>query len=171
MGFSLEGISPKQNTDKPEILKNKFWDLDDSQHDDYFTAQDEYEHQNPGRYFRVNVWGWRPIWGFVCNVCDEILTEKDCEYGHYNGGHKISKTKAVKIAKKIKKLDKDNIIKGYETLTNEKVNAAREYNERWEVAIEQDSRLRDWTASYPFSRDLILKFANFCEQSGGFTIC
>ena len=171
MGFDLYGVNPKQNTNTPEILKNKFEELDKNKHDDYFIAQDEYEHQNPGIYFRANVWGWRPIWEFICNVCDEILTEKDIQSGQFNDGHKISKTKAIKIANRIKELDKDNIIKDYEILTNEKVNAAKEYNETWETAIQQDPRLRDWTDAYPFNRDLILKCANFCEQSGGFTIC
>ncbi len=173
MGFDLYGLNPKQNTETPTILNvdKPSWELEESERKSYWEAKDKYQDENPGIYFATNVWGWRPIWEFVCNVCDNILTEKDIHGGQFNGGHKISKTKAIKIANKIKKLDKDNIIKDYEILTNKKVNAAKEWNETWQTAIQQDPRLRDWTDAYPFNRDLILKFAKFCEQSGGFTIC
>ena len=29
----------------------------------------------------------------------------------------------------------------------------------------------DWAKSYPFSEDNVWQFANFCANSGGFTIC
>ena len=77
MGFDLYGMNPQNNTKKPEILCNVFWDLEESKHEDYYIAQDEYEHQNPGNYFRLNNWGWRPVWTFVYSACDDILTEKD----------------------------------------------------------------------------------------------
>ena len=29
----------------------------------------------------------------------------------------------------------------------------------------------DWGANYPFDSDNIIRFAKFCKESGGFTIC
>ena len=198
MGFDLYGLNPKQNTETPTILNvdKPSWELEESERKSYWEAKDKYQDENPGIYFATNVWGWRPIWEFVCNVCDNILTEKDIHGGQFNGGHKISKTKAIKIANRIKKLaprltcfvvygqnpnsgttnmagavDVANQIKKNKIKTTKKVNAAKEWNETWQTAIQQDPRLRDWTDAYPFNRDLILKFAKFCEQSGGFTIC
>ena len=67
------------------------------------------EDKEIGSYFRANVWWWRPIWNFCETECDDILTDKDIEGGHYNNGHTISKTKSIRIAKRIYKL----IDKGY----------------------------------------------------------
>jgi len=56
MGFDLYGISPKQNTDKPEILTNKSsWELEENERESYWKAQDKYKNENPGIYFRRNV--------------------------------------------------------------------------------------------------------------------
>ena len=41
MGFDLYGMNPQNNTKKPEILCNAFWDLEESKHEDYYIAQDE----------------------------------------------------------------------------------------------------------------------------------
>ena len=30
---------------------------------------------------------------------------------------------------------------------------------------------KSWSSSYPTSKDVIMQFADFCEQSGGFEIC
>ena len=54
-----------------------------------------------GEYFRNNVWYWRPLWSYICNECDDILTIKEAEGGSYNDGLKITKSKAEKIAKRI----------------------------------------------------------------------
>ena len=32
-------------------------------------------------------------------------------------------------------------------------------------------KVDDWEKSYPFSEDNVRQFANFCANSGGFTIC
>ena len=32
-------------------------------------------------------------------------------------------------------------------------------------------KVDDWEKSYPFSEDNVREFANFCANSGGFTIC
>ena len=55
-----------------------------------------------GDYFRANVWWWRPLWQYVSITCEDILTENDMERGSYNDGHRISKTKANRIASRLK---------------------------------------------------------------------
>ena len=47
-------------------------------------------------------------------ACDDILTEKDMERGDYNDGHRISKTKANRIASRLKIADKNGEIMKYE---------------------------------------------------------
>ena len=171
MGFDLFGVSPVKNTSKPKIITKSFHEIDDNEQEEYWNATDKYEKENPGVYFRRNVWGWRPLWDFVYSICDDILTQKDYEYGHYNDGHKISKTKSIRIAKRIAKADKEGVIKFLEEEYNIKRDEANSYNAQWREAIKQEPKLRDWTAHYPYERKSLLEFMKFCEQSGGFTIC
>ena len=108
MGFDLSGMNPNLTRPQPKLppmteRTSKHWEQ-------YFEWQDE----NCGTYFRNNVWWWRPLWHFVTGVCDDILTEKDMEQGTWNDGHKISKTKAGKIAKRLFKLIENGQVKEYE---------------------------------------------------------
>jgi len=50
-----------------------------------------------GEYFRNNVWWWRRLWDFCCQITPE-LTDEDHRSGHYNDGHTIDgiKHKALK---------------------------------------------------------------------------
>ena len=72
--------------------------------DEYYTLMSKYENANPGAYFRNNVWWWRPLWSFVCEHCDDILTEKDMNGGNYNDSYIISRTKAEAIAKRLEEV-------------------------------------------------------------------
>ena len=150
MGFDLSGMNPNLTRPQPELppmteRTDKHWEK-------YHKWQDE----NCGTYFRNNVWWWRPLWHFVTGACDNILTEKDIEQGSWNDGHKICKTKADKIAKKLFKMIGSGQVKEYES----------EYK-KYIKGLGKD----DWDKSYPFSEENVREFANFCANSGGFTIC
>ena len=54
-----------------------------------------------GEYFRNNVWWWRPLWDYVCQNCDDILSENDMFSGGYNDGRNISGRKAMKIGHRL----------------------------------------------------------------------
>ena len=121
MGFDLYGLNPEQNEEEPlqlTKLKSKFekdgWmqydEMTESQKELYFQLDDIVKEGNPGRYFRNNVWWWRPLWSFVCHYCADFLSVADAEAGSFNDGRKISKTKAVKIGKRISKLLADGTI-------------------------------------------------------------
>ena len=154
MGFDIYGLNPHNpnNAVKPTI------DPDDNPTEtewkEYFKAIDDYETEVVGHYFRNNVWFWRPLWDFVCKNCSDILSEKNMIGGHYNDGHKISKTKATRIGKRLKKLLRDGSAKDYERLTNS----------------EFDSDGNKQEVSYPFYADNVEEFAEFCINSGGFLI-
>ena len=102
MGFDLYGERPtvKTGTVKPKEID---WDnATDDENDIYWKAQDKFRAENPGDYFRANVWGWRPIWNFTCEMCPDILTEEDLERGHYNDNHLIEEDRARDIAKRLR---------------------------------------------------------------------
>ena len=102
MGFDLYGERPtiKKGTVRPEEID---WDTaNDKEKEKYWDLQREFRDANPGEYFRANVWFWRPIWNFVCEVCPDILTEEDYEKGHYNDNHLIEEDRARDIAKRLR---------------------------------------------------------------------
>jgi hypothetical protein len=54
-----------------------------------------------GDYFRLNVWWWRLVWDYVCEVSGDILSENDREKGLFNDHQGISERKAKKIAERL----------------------------------------------------------------------
>ena len=128
MGFDLYGMKPEGSTPKPAWTKgDPYIDSDKEgvmmvdpqikeEYDHFMKEKWKWNDENPGAYFRSNVWHWRPLWTFVCRVCDDILTEKDVEAGSYNDGHRIGKTKAKKIARKLRHLLKSRQVQAYDSI-------------------------------------------------------
>ncbi len=207
MGFDVYGLNPQEHSSLSEDAI-KFQDkdgwamfdkMDDKDKEAYFNAQDKYREENPGYYFRNNVWWWRPLWEFVCTSCDDFLTHKDMDKGGYNDGKKISKTKSLKISKRLSKLIADGTVDMLERRSTLAIEKAKTHNK--EVRKEMDAisdvckrkhgkdlvpanypepyktewndayAKEDWTSSYPFYADNVKLFATFCQQSGGFQIC
>lgn len=182
MGFDLYGLSPKTDIPKPVVTN---WE-DKEQTKAYFA----YQENTPGSYYRSNVWWWRAMWDYVCNVCDDILTDKDMEGGGYNDGYKISKTKAKKIASRIRKLDKQGKIMEYEleykthisSLQKEECAICEGTGKRQDPpnigagtlrcnGCKGEGKKDNWECNYPFESQIVVNFARFCEESGGFEIC
>jgi len=207
MGYDLYGMNPQNNTKAPKIL-TKFagengwieWDkMSDEDKKLHFEARDNYEEENPGEYYRANVWFWRPVWNFVCSACDDIMSDKDMDAGCSNSGDRISKTKSIRIAQRLDKLDKMGIIQTWEDEMMIPFKKAEKNNKqvRKEMDAFQKKMARkygddivpskypkedydkwsaiyskeDWAGSYPPSRDAIVRFSKFSRQSGGFEIC
>ena len=100
MGFDLYGIEPKENMKEPAILKKNIFKMrSDKQKEKYWNARDLYNEKNPGIYFRNNVWWWRPLWDYVCEVCYQVMTDEDVQAGQYNDGVDISKETSIKMYK------------------------------------------------------------------------
>lgn len=175
MGFDVHGIKPKINKELDDTTiygmvesiqdYKERWEIQEkfSEEDkkDYWKQYEEHHENNPGVYFRNNVWWWRPLWDFVCSYCDDILNEKDIEAGNYNDGKKISKNKAEKIAKRLFELIKTGVVDEYE---------AKHEEEREEKEKSKDRNVQ-FFANYPFEKENVERFAIFCQESGGFEIC
>jgi len=165
MGFDLHGMNPNASEPQPVWEKGDPWIADGDkqvlnpqlkeEYDDFIKSKWEWQEANDGAYFRNNVWWWRPLWSFVCSICDDILTEKDMEKGGWNDGHRISKTKAKKIAVRLRQSLKEGHVDAYETFYTKKVAELPE---------------KDWNKHYPFNVDNVKQFERFCEHSGGFEI-
>lgn len=53
-----------------------------------------------GQYFRRNVWGWRPLWGYVEDNHPEIA--ELVQYGYTNDGDGLNATKSKLLARLLK---------------------------------------------------------------------
>ena len=184
MGFDLSGLNPNLTRPEPELppfpeRTSEDWEI--------YT---DWQEENCGTYFRNNVWSWRPLWHFVTAVCDNILTEKDIKSGSYNDGHKISKTKARRIAKRLHRMIESGYVKEYEegykkhlaSLEQVDCDTCDATGKRQEPpttgagdvecnGCNGTGKKDDWAKSYPFDEDNVRQFANFCMNSGGFRIC
>ena len=199
MGFDLHGLNPKRNTAKPEVLTeykdNEGWTdfvklEEQGLKDKYFKAKDEWEDDNPGEYFRNNVWWWRPLWAFISVVCDDILTEEDVERGEYNDGHEINEEKAKVISERLQLYIDNGDAERWgkerqETLDaqeDEECNICDGTGNRQEPpetgagdvkcnGCQGKGTVRPFNTQYPFDIENVQEFIKFAAQSGGFTIC
>ena len=174
MGFDLYGMNPVMreiNEDKyPTYNKYEGMDWDERQaifkeaKDDlektYYSEMTLREKENPGIYFRSNVWWWRRLWGFVCEHCLE-LTEEDYECGCYNDCYEISEEKASAIAKDLQVTIDDGTAAHYEN----EINLAMEQAEK-----DEHGNPKEINMMYPFSVGHLKDFILFCSESGGFEI-
>ena len=212
MGYDLYGISPQENTEFPkryhEIMKeygdgegflNWKENVPDEIKEEYWEIKDQYQKDNPGEYFRNNVWFWRPLWVFVCNNCADILNEDDMMGGESNSGYEISEHKAELIGRRLSALLADGTVDEVDRISALDRAKAKAHNDEIK---EQQNEIRDkvhkehgkdvapanypepyytewhnlqkqeqWSAHYPFDKENIEDFAKFCLESGGFEIC
>ena len=109
-----------------------------------------------GHYFRANVWYWRPIWAFVRQQLPDLLTQEQIEGGEYNSGTVVDAKQAIKIGNYII----DNV--------TEIAAGIDDYEKRRKADKEKDPN--SFETSYPMNLELMLEFASFCKNSGGFEI-
>ena len=146
-----------------------------------------------GEYFRNNVWWWRPLAQYIITYTG-CVSEKDAERWAYNDGHLVNCDEAKAIAKQLKHLIKTGHAKKHWEVFEKERKKAETFNEKVQKELkvfeekmgkdkapndysEKDKKKWDsiyekklWSASYPFSLSNVKGFADFCEDSGGFTI-
>ena len=162
MGMDIYGTNPvirKQSESK--LLKKVGHTFGDDWYDNwkalseddkgkYFEAKQQLQEDNPGIYFRNNVWWWRPLWNYVYSVCDDFIDEDRWDGGHSNSGESFTDKEAKKIAARLLREIKNNDTEAYGRL--------------YEIKTEDDEY------QYPFHEDNVRDFAEFCKDSGGFSI-
>ena len=178
MGFDLYGENPVMREIKEDAypVYDKYAGMDFEKQlkafkedkklkDQYYEEWNKRDKENPGTYFRNNVWWWRRLWQFVCVECEDILTEDDIAGGDNNDNHLISEDKAVLMAKRLQECVDDGRAKAYEDAIIEYMDSVPKDKNGWP----KDSK-KDWMAMYPFNVGNLKEFITFCSESGGFTI-
>lgn len=87
MGFDIYGINPKTTRERPE--RPESYDNEEVTRA-YFKDLDLFHEENPGVYYRSNVWWWRPIVDFLKDFGDDILSQEDLDGLSQNSGHVIA---------------------------------------------------------------------------------
>lgn len=103
-----------------------------------------------GKYFRNNVWWWRPLQLVIYMTCADILTEEELRELGFNDGYAYNAQKAAAIATRLSDIAADE-----ERLDRYRQKAMallpEVYHEAW-------------------SKENILKFVEFLRHSGGFEV-
>ena len=165
MGMDVYGNNPKQHKELGEYpVYNKYKDMnfkvkwealkDKKLEDKYFDEMGQYEDDNPGYYFRNNVWWWRPLWDF-CHAVSDAVDDELHHSGHTNDGSGLNAEDSIKLA-----IDLDTAVLN---------GAAKEWVGRFNKEEKKNQSMEYNT--YPFSEDNVLRFAKFLTECGGFKIC
>jgi len=118
-----------------------------------------------GDYFRNNIWWWKRLWWFNCEVCKDILNENDMAGGYFNNGHIITKEKAAGISERL------------ETALNNKEQYEGLVKRSEDLYLEMENKIAESfgqkpakKCSYPFDWGNVEDFYEFVKNSGGFQI-
>ena len=172
MGYDLYGVNPV-GYDKGEyplltMWEGKSWkerkdEMPEKDEDEYWSQMGRRDSESGG-YFRANVWWWRRIWIFTCNICKDVMTQNDIDAGDSNSGIEISEETCLKMLPLMKEAIKDGSAMDYQkTVTEYCASVEKEDN----GFIKSDD---DFMANYPFSVEYFKEFTTFVERCGGFTI-
>lgn len=183
MGFDIYGLNPRQHKEKPDILNKEYHQLIGKvEQAQYFDAQNKYEQETPGVYFRNNNWWWRPLWEYIVDISGDLLTPDQREGGYENSCQEIPERITRAIARRLSHEISSGNHKRYETEYIEAIkNLESEDCEICDTTGQRGTRdcnacngtgqRESWEASYPFDTENVENFRIFLEQSGGIKIC
>jgi hypothetical protein len=137
-----------------------------------------------GAYFRNNIWWWRPLAGYVLENVD--IPEAQAKHWQYNDGITVSEKLTLRIADTLEKLIAQGQTQQYEQEYKQALAALPdevcvickgqgvrndEYVKGTCNGCNGTGRVPNFMKHYPFDVENVKEFAQFCRDSGGFTIC
>jgi hypothetical protein len=117
------------------------------------------------RGFYRNIQAWTPLWRFICQNCDDILTAQQMEEGFANDGIRISARQTKLIVERL-----ENIINSKYSIGANK--AKTTLKEAASSSLQEVQKVLGVNSS-PSSQDLrsdLIEFLEFARHSGGFRI-
>jgi hypothetical protein len=150
-----------------------------------------------GRYFRNNLWWWRPLWAYCCEVyppCCEVN-------GHTNDGDGLDAERAAELSVTLRGEVDAGHTAAYAAIRQAEIDAMPNTpcdlcegtgrrlvstDGPGAVPLPRDSPVgvwiacngcqgtgstKPWAALYCFDVENVREFAEFCAASGGFRIC
>lgn len=138
-----------------------------------------------GKYFRNNVWWWRPLWDYCLKVMDDLQSK--VPYGHSNDGQGLDTEGSRELAAMLRAELESGRTALYKHHRDEEL--ARRPDERCSLchgtkvrpmephkgekcnACDGKGYTKSFDTHYPFSTENVEEFATFLEHCGGFEIC
>ncbi len=136
-----------------------------------------------GKYFRNNVWWWRPLWHYCLEVSE---VARNVKHGHYNDGDGLNEEGAMDLAFALES----------ELLAGRTAEYAAAYRQRLDALPLEDcdlchatgtrndqyvqgkcnkchgeGKVKQFETWYPFSVENVQEFVEFLKDCGGFEIC
>ena len=87
--MDIAGLNPTIISDQP-VFPDNWKELSQKAKDCYNELDKEYYDENPGVYFRANIWSWRPIYYAILEAnrsCDLGISPDTMDGMAYNSGH------------------------------------------------------------------------------------
>jgi hypothetical protein len=146
-----------------------------------------------GKYFRNNVWWWRPLANYILEVAPKTLTSK-CQAWHMNDGAGLGAGDSKKLATFLQEevasgrtavyaQDYEARIKGLQPIpceicegtgkrTDAIGRAARKADPKYKCnSCDGKKTVPNFETNYPFSVENVMEFIAFLKDCGGFKIC
>ena len=136
-----------------------------------------------GSYFRNNVWWWRPLWSYCCNVGEDLIDKETAEGCTYNDGKGLNANDAAKLGVLLQakiadghtKLWKNERELWLESLEDENCIVCNNNNRGKRKkkdchGCKGKGTQENWLKSYPFDVENVKEFSNFLIDSGGFEV-
>jgi hypothetical protein len=141
-----------------------------------------------GRYFRNNVWWWRPLWEYCENVAADIIPADNL--GHSNDGWGLDDAGALALAERLRYATEQGHTRAYaglyrarlSSLSPEPCDICGATGHRANPpqtgpgtlvcnACHGKGAVPHFATHYPFSEENVQEFAAFLRECGGFRIC
>ena len=197
MGFDIYGLAPKLKSKKPTI---DWENATKEDQDNYFQKRHKWEEENPGSYFRNNVWWWRPLAELIIDKCSDLITHEQARDLHNNSGRQFGKGTSIAIANRLQSLIDNGYVDDLEKSIKANSKKAEAHNKKLEAKLKalakkvkelrpnenlapkdypypynehwkEISSQKNWDSSYPFNKENVIEFIKFSRASGGFEVC
>lgn len=142
-----------------------------------------------GKYFRNNMWWWRPLWNYAYQTSDGLITESMWNKGHHNDGAGLDAPQAERLASLLRSSIDDGSCEQYaveykqhlERVPDEVCSVCKGTGKRQAstfeghegrdcMACKGKGKRRPIETWYPFATDNVETFVEFLEGCGGFQI-
>ena len=152
MGMDVFGIDPKINEYSVKPTEPEWSTCTTEERDAFFEADRQYSDDNPGVYFRANVWAWRPILDMIY-AADERhelgIPEQTLTHMGFNDGAGLDN-----------QADCDALADAMEDLLKEEGDV-----------ITWDCGDPDFKDAYRVGKSHVQDFIGFLRECGGFSVC
>ena len=154
-----------------------------------------------GKYFRNNVWGWRPLWDYVSDIGASVISDELHRAGHHNDGAGLDAAGSLHLAQLLRAELDNGRTANYAAARQAALDALPLHDcpwcngtgvrtdvvgvrngmlERinphtgkpgWCNGCDGKGKVNDDATSYGFSVENVEEFTVFLEHCGGFRIC